>query len=113
MTISTSAQSIHPKQLFAAKATLEVLRGLPAYARFGVFSEPHTFDSRVRFSNGSWGIDPDEQPGIRGFAIKILGVDGEGVDGSLAKAHHILMVLTDPFGTDIPDFIETTQKLEG
>lgn len=104
-------KAFHRKQLFAAKATFEVLGGLPEYARFGAFSEAHTFDSRVRLSNGSWGVYPDEQPDIRGFAIKVLGVDGEGVDGSLATAHHILMVQTDPFGTHSLDFIETPQRL--
>ncbi|KAL3958715.1 hypothetical protein ACCO45_006877 [Purpureocillium lilacinum] len=108
-----SGRAFHRKQLLAAKAVFEVLDGLPPYARFGVFAQPHSFDSLVRLTNASMRIYEDARPDIRGFAIKVLGVEGRDAhDTGPAKEHNILMVQLDPFGARSLDFIRFVQMAE-
>ncbi|MEP6790256.1 MAG: catalase, partial [Ramlibacter sp.] len=45
-------RTLHRKQLTAAHGTLEVLDGLPGYAKYGLFEQPHDFEVWVRLSNG-------------------------------------------------------------
>ncbi|KAJ6441986.1 Catalase-like domain, heme-dependent [Purpureocillium lavendulum] len=104
-------KAFHRKQLLAAEAVFEVLDGLPPYARFGVFAQPRQYDGLVRLSNGNWGIENDEKPDIRGFAIKILGIEGpDARSGSPTNEHNILMVHMDPLGTDSSGFVSLVQK---
>ena len=48
-------RGFHAKLHAGLIAEFQVLADLPAYARFGVFSEPRVFPAAVRFSNGSAG----------------------------------------------------------
>ncbi|KAJ6439068.1 putative protein y4iL [Purpureocillium lavendulum] len=106
-------KAFHRKQLLAAEAVFEVLDELPPYVRFGVFAQPRTFDSLVRLSNASTRIYEDARPDIRGFAIKVLGVEGKNtLNGGPAKEHNILMVQTDPFGASNLDFIRFVQATD-
>jgi hypothetical protein len=106
-------RAFHRKQLLATKAVFEVLDELPPYARFGVFARPRTFDSLVRLSNASARVYDDTRPDIRGFAIKVLGVEGkDALSGDPAKEHNILMVQTDPFGARSLDFIRFVQMTD-
>ncbi|KAM3459021.1 hypothetical protein MY3296_000168 [Beauveria thailandica] len=106
-------KAFHRKQIFAGRGTFKVLPNLPAYARFGVFAQPHVFQSLIRLSNGSWGDYPDPKPDFRGFAIKVLDVKGPRLDDQFSDdTHHILMVQTDPFGANSFDFIKTAQEMD-
>jgi hypothetical protein len=58
------------------KGAIEILADLPAYARYGVFSEPRVFPAVVRFSNGEPAPHPDRHPEPRGIAIKLIGMPG-------------------------------------
>jgi hypothetical protein len=77
-----TGRTLHRKQLTAAQGTLEVLDGLPAFARHGLFAKPHDYDVWVRLSNGGLDRAPDEAPDVRGFAIRVFGVDGESALGN-------------------------------
>jgi catalase len=47
-------------------------------ARAGVFAENgKSFPVYVRFSNGSSRVQSDKEPDVRGFAIKLVGVEGQ------------------------------------
>src|SRR5438105_277272 len=72
-----TGRALHRKQLCAAHGTLEVLDGLPQFARYGVFAEPRDYEVWVRLSNGAMDKAPDRTPDVRGFAIRVLGVQGE------------------------------------
>ncbi|MEM6930655.1 MAG: catalase, partial [Myxococcota bacterium] len=74
-------RALHRKPQMALPATLTVLDGLSEPCRHGLFAAPATYDARVRLSNGGPDVKPDKVPDIRGFAIKVLGVDGEGALG--------------------------------
>ena len=69
-------RGFHAKLHAGLMAEFQVLADLPAYARFGVFSEPRVFPALVRFSNGEPMPQPDKRPEPRGIAIKLIGVPG-------------------------------------
>jgi len=59
------------------KAKLVVNPDLDAKYKVGIFSEPNTYDTIVRFSNAATGITKDSAKDQRGMALKVLGVKGE------------------------------------
>ena len=66
----------HRKHHGCVAAKFEILPGISPDLAQGVFATPHTYDSWVRFSNGS-GEDQDDHDGDgRGMAVKLLGVTG-------------------------------------
>jgi len=77
-----TGRALHRKQLTAASGTLEVLDGLPAFARHGLFAHPHDYDVWVRTSNGGLDRAPDSAPDIRGIAMRVLGVEGQSALGN-------------------------------
>lgn len=74
-------RALHRKQITAASGFLQVLDDLPDFARHGLFARPAEFDVRVRLSNGGFDRAPDRAPDIRGFAIRVHGVEGESALG--------------------------------
>ena len=67
----------HAKHHGCVKAEFIVEPNLPDELRVGVFREPRTYQSWVRFSNQDGVPNPDAKPDIRGMAIKLMGVEGE------------------------------------
>ncbi len=77
-----AGRALHRKQLTAAHGTLEVLGRLPKFARHGLFAAPGKFDVWVRLSNGGLDRAPDRIPDVRGFALRVLGVEGDSALGN-------------------------------
>lgn len=77
-----AGRTLHRKQLTAAHGTLEVLDGSPSYARHGLFAKPGDYDVWVRLSSGGPGRAPDKAPDIRGFSLRVFGVEGESALGN-------------------------------
>lgn len=77
-----NGRALHRKQILGLKASFEVLSDLPEAARHGLFAVPGVHEAWLRLSNGSFDRGPDAKPDIRGFAIKVLGVNGPGALGS-------------------------------
>jgi hypothetical protein len=77
-----AGRALHRKQLTAAHGTLEVLDGLAPFARHGLFAKPHDYDVWVRLSNGGLDRAADPVPDIRGFAFRVLGVEGVSALGN-------------------------------
>jgi hypothetical protein len=75
-------RTLHRKQQLGLHGTFVVLSGLPAHAQHGLFATPGTYEAWVRLSNGSTDVQSDRKPDIRGFAIKVRGVNGPGALGS-------------------------------
>jgi len=75
-------RALHRKQLAAAHGTLEVLDGLPEFARQGLFARPGDHEAWVRLSNGGLDRASDRTPDIRGFALRVFGVDGPSALGN-------------------------------
>ncbi len=91
-------RALHRKQLIGLKAELEVLGDLPAHAQHGLFAKPGRYDALIRISNGSVSIQEDRKPDIRGFAIKVLGVEGPGALGETTRAQDFLLINREVFG---------------
>jgi len=76
-----NGRALHRKQICGLKAKLEVLDNLPEYAKQGLFAKPEAYDTLIRISNGGLEIQSDKIPDIRGFSIKVLGLDSPGALG--------------------------------
>jgi catalase len=100
-------RALHRKQLVAATGTLEVLDGLPAHARHGLFAAPGRHRALVRLSNGGPDLQGNKVPDIRGFALKVLDIAGEGALGGTADHQDFLMINQDRFSSrDSREFID-------
>lgn len=67
----------HPKCLGLLKANFKILEGIPNDFNIGVFKPGHVYKSFIRVSNSSGKIQSDAEKDFRGFAIKLLDVNGE------------------------------------
>ena len=85
-------RALHRLQHLGLRATLEVPDGLPAHARHGLFAKPGTYEAQLRLSNGSGERAPDHRPEVRGFAIRVNGVDGPGALGAPTTAQCFLLI---------------------
>ena len=92
----------HPKHLGLLKATFTVRDELPAHLRVGVFAQPRTYDAWVRSSNANGNAQSDAVKDLRGFAIKLLDVDGDKIpesDQPRTQDFVLLSIPTMPLGT--------------
>lgn len=96
-------RALHRKQQLALKGSFEVIDGLPDHARQGLFARPGTYEAWVRLSNGGMDRLPDRKPDVRGFAIKVRGVDGAGALGGPTEAQDFLLINHAAFAFAGPD----------
>lgn len=105
-----TGRALHRKQLVAATGTLEVLDGLPDHARHGLFATPGQHRALVRLSSGGPDVQSNKLPDIRGFALKVLDVSGEGALGAATDHQDFLMINQDrspsPNSREFIDFME-------
>lgn len=76
-TSGITRRDVHVKGHAGVRAEFVVEPGLPEEFRVGVFKEPRTFPAWIRFSNSSENPSEDIKKDIRGFALKLMGVEGE------------------------------------
>ena len=69
-------RALHRKTHLGAAAELEIHGDLPEEAAVGLAAAPRRHEAFVRFSNGLHRTNPDRVPDLRGFAVKVLGVEG-------------------------------------
>lgn len=74
-------RALHRKQTAALRGHLTVHGGVPEFARHGLFAHAGVYETWVRASNGSMDRDADPKPDIRGFALKVRGVQGASALG--------------------------------
>ncbi len=67
----------HPKTLGLLKAQFTVLDDIPKELQTPVFQVGKTYNSLIRVSNASGNVQSDKEKDFRGFAIKLLGVEGK------------------------------------
>ncbi|MEI8259667.1 MAG: catalase, partial [Deltaproteobacteria bacterium] len=111
-------RALHRKQVLGLNATLEVLGDLPAHARHGIFESPGTRDALVRLSNGAAKRQGDAVPDVRGFALKVLGVEGPSALGSgTTDCQDILCINASrfafPSGIDFLEFVVAMGRSPG
>lgn len=91
----------HPKTLGLLKANFKVLNDIPEALKVGLFKTGAVYKSWVRISNASGKIQSDKKKDFRGFAIKLLGVDGERFTTDEKHTQDFLLMsnVTMPLGT--------------
>jgi hypothetical protein len=77
----------HAKSHGILRGELTVRSDLPDYLRQGIFATPKTYPIIARLSTTSGAIRSDQVRGVRGLAIKVLGVEGKRVieDGATTQ----------------------------
>jgi len=90
--VGGAGRALHRNQRLGLRATFEVLGDLAAPARHGLFTTPKRHDALIRLSNGSGMHQADRRPDVRGFAVRILGVEGPGALGSTTHAQCFLFI---------------------
>jgi hypothetical protein len=92
-----AGRALHRKQVTVAHGSLEVLDGLPGFARYGLFAEPRDYEVQVRLSNGGVDRAADSMPDIRGLSLRVLGVQGESVLGGPAATQDFTLINHESF----------------
>ncbi|MGL4654897.1 MAG: hypothetical protein ACRCWM_03275 [Sarcina sp.] len=75
----TTKRDAHPKTLGLLKAEFRVMKNLKEPFRVGVFKEARSYKSFIRISSSASKVEGDEKKDARGFAIKLIDVNGEKV----------------------------------
>ncbi|ARK11653.1 catalase family protein [Fibrella sp. ES10-3-2-2] len=105
----------HAKSHGILRADLQIYDHLPEELAQGLFKTPKTYPVIIRLSTAPGAIMPDGQPTFRGFAIKVIGVDGQKFlpDEADAVTQDFLLVNHPviPTGT-VETYLEQQLKLE-
>jgi hypothetical protein len=102
-------RDVHVKGHAAVRAEFIVEQSLPPEFRVGVFKEPRTYPAWIRFSNSNQDPAMDIKGDIRGFALKLMGVEGEKLLDTQKEAttQDFIFLSTNLFLTrDARDFYE-------
>ena len=82
----------HPKCLGLLKADFKILENIPKAYKVGIFKSATTYKSWIRISNSSGKIQSDKEKDFRGFAIKLLNVDGKRLSNLEEKTQDFLLM---------------------
>jgi hypothetical protein len=80
------ARTLHRKALVVLHGRFEVDPATPAALKHGLCARPGSHEAWVRFSSGAPRAQSDRTADVRGFAVKIMGVDGPKVIPGLEAA---------------------------
>lgn len=92
----------HAKSHAILKATLEVHEGLAPELAQGIFARPGTYEAVARLSSAPGDIHTDRTPAPRGWALKVLGVEGKRLLPDLDSPNQDFLMVNFPtlaFGT--------------
>ena len=103
----------HAKSHGVLAGELHIHADLPEHLAQGLFAEARTYPVIVRLSTAPGDLRSDQVPVQRGFAIKVLGVDGPRADDDGLTTQDFLLVNhpTLPFGT-IGEYAKLQKLLE-
>lgn len=83
-----ASRDAHRKAHGCVNAEFQVQDGIAAELAQGLFASPQKYKTVIRFSNGSSEVKDDHDGDGRGFAIKILGVDGDRLEKDPGEELH-------------------------
>lgn len=72
----------HAKTHGCVKANFTVNDNIPEKYKVGLFSKPTTYKTWLRFANGRGGVEADSTGDTRSMSVKIMGVEGERLNGA-------------------------------
>lgn len=104
----------HAKSNGLLVGELEVNANLPPELRQGIFAEARIYHVVARLSSAPGDIHSDKIPAPRGFALKVMGVEGERLSPGIAGANQDFLMVNFPvlaFGT-IPKYKQMLALLE-
>jgi hypothetical protein len=107
-----TTRDVHVKGHAGVRAEFIVEPNLPEEFRVGVFKEPRTYPAWIRFSNSSENPSADIKKDIRGFALKLMDVEGEKLIPSQkdATTQDFIFLSTNLFLTkDAKDFLKLVE----
>ncbi|MBC6613171.1 catalase family protein [Hymenobacter sp. BT507] len=67
----------HAKSHGILRGELHIYPNLPEHLAQGMFKEANVYPVIIRLSTSPGAIQPDSQPAVKGFALKIIGVEGK------------------------------------
>jgi len=103
----------HTKAHGCVKADFTVPAQVPERARVGLFKEPSSHQTWIRFSNAFSSIESDGKIDVRGMAIKVMGVEGEKLLDSekLEKTQDFLLINTNVFfSPNTEEYVKFTRE---
>ncbi|MFK7000992.1 catalase family protein [Flavobacterium oreochromis] len=91
----------HPRSLGLLKANFKIIKNLPIDLQVGIFQPGKIYKSFVRISNASGKVQSDKEKDIRGFAMKLIEIEGKRFDTTESHTQDFLMIShpTMPLGT--------------
>ncbi len=91
----------HAKCHGLLKAEFVVQDNLPSEMKVGVFSKPDVYPALIRLSNANARVQSDKKSDFRGFAIKLLGVEGDRFNLNESQSQDFVLMSspTMPLGT--------------
>lgn len=104
----------HAKSNGLIVGEMTVHAGLAPALRQGIFAAPRTYAVVARLSSAPGDIHSDKIPAPRGFAIKVIGVDGARLSPDIGGANQDFLMVNFPvlaFGT-IPKYKQMLALLE-
>lgn len=91
-----AVRSVHAKAHGLLIGEFEVLPGLPEALSQGLFAHPKTYETVLRFSTNPGDILDDSVTTPRGLSLKLMGVEGERLEGSEGDATQDFIVVNAP-----------------
>ncbi|MFK7049737.1 MULTISPECIES: catalase [Flavobacterium] len=82
----------HPKCLALLKGHFKIIENLPNNLQIGLFQPGKSYKSFIRISNASGRVQSDKIKDFRGFAIKLIEVDGKRFDTTEKQTQDFLMI---------------------
>ncbi len=91
----------HPKCLGLLKGKFYVEENLPSNLQVGVFQPGKVYDTLIRVSNASGKVKSDKEKDFRGWAMKLINVEGERFNKDELHTQDFLLMThpTMPLGT--------------
>ena len=86
----------HAKHTGLLEGRFTVAPDVPTELRVGLFSQPRSYQAWIRTSSASNTPHPDWRKDLRGFAIKLLDVDGEKIPESDEPSSQDFVLLSHP-----------------
>jgi hypothetical protein len=112
----TTQRFVHGKSVGAIKAELTVDLDLPAEFRHGVFKAARSYPAWIRLSNSAQHPAADKKLDARGFAIKLMNVDGKSLlsqEGDASTQDFVLLSRPTFFNRDTKEFHAFVQAFNG
>lgn len=75
--VGSTKRDAHPKCLGLLQGHFTVADDIPDDCKFGIFQKAKTYPCWIRSSNASGSVQSDREKDFRGFAIKLMGVQGD------------------------------------